>query len=93
MQKGAPANKLIMGMPMYGQTFTLGAEEDSPQTLSIGNEDTGLNAPASTGGEAGEYTRAKGFLSYYEVLNHAYRNHISTIQKTIKNLLTFCFFF
>lgn len=68
MQKGAPASKLIMGMPMYGQTFTLGTESDSPQTLSIGNEDTGLNAPASGGGEAGEYTRAKGFLSYYEVM-------------------------
>lgn len=73
MQKGAPAEKLIMGMPTYGQTFTLGAdEEDSTQILSMGSEDTGLNAPASTGGEAGEYTRAKGFLSYYEVPKRAY---------------------
>ncbi|KAF9410960.1 hypothetical protein HW555_010092 [Spodoptera exigua] len=67
MKKGAPAHKLIMGMPMYGQTFTLGTEKESPQSLSMNIENTGLNAPASDGGEAGEYTRAKGFLSYYEI--------------------------
>lgn len=27
----------------------------------------GLNAPTYGGGEAGEATRARGFLSYYEV--------------------------
>ena len=43
-------------MPMYGQSFTLN---------NAGNN--GLNAPARTGGTAGEFTRAKGFLAYYEV--------------------------
>lgn len=46
-----------MGLPMYGQSFT----------LSDANQN-GLNAPSYGGGEAGEFTRARGFLAYYEVL-------------------------
>lgn len=56
MEKGAPSSKLIMGIPMYGQTFT---------TEAVSNIGT-LNVPALSGGDAGEYTRAKGFLAYYE---------------------------
>lgn len=44
------------GMPLYGQSFSI----NDP---SAG---TGLNVPAS-GGQAGEFTRASGFLSYYEI--------------------------
>ena len=43
-------------MPLYGQSFTL----DSPDTH-------GLNAPARAKGRAGEFTRAAGFLAYYEI--------------------------
>lgn len=43
-------------MPMYGQSFTLATSKNN-----------GLNARAYGGGEAGESTRARGFLSYYEV--------------------------
>ena len=43
-------------MPLYGQSFTL----DSPDT-------NGLNAPARAKGRAGEFTRAPGFLAYYEI--------------------------
>lgn len=45
-----------MGAPLYGQSFSL-AERNVH----------GLNAPTYGGGEAGEATRARGFLSYYEV--------------------------
>jgi chitinase len=56
IEKGADPRKLILGMPMYGQSFSL-AERSN----------TGLNSPTYGGGEAGEDTRARGFLSYYEV--------------------------
>lgn len=43
-------------MPMYGQSFSL-----------ADNNKNGLNSPTYGGGEAGEATRARGFLSYYEI--------------------------
>ena len=55
---GADKKKLVMGMPMYGQTFTLGSTSE-----------TGLGAPAPAGGgKKGRFTRQKGFASYYEVI-------------------------
>ena len=56
MRKGAPREKLIIGMPTYGRTFTL----KDPGYYGIG-------AKAPRPGAAGKYTRENGFLSYYEV--------------------------
>lgn len=56
MDAGAPAEKLVLGMPLYGQAFTLDNTEEN-----------GLNAPARQKGQAGEFTRAAGFLAYYEI--------------------------
>lgn len=56
MEQGAPARKLVMGMPLYGQAFTLSDAKNH-----------GLNARAPGPGTAGEFTRAAGFLAYYEV--------------------------
>jgi len=56
IESGAPANKLVMGMPLYGQSFTLSNKKEN-----------GLNAPARDGGAAGPATRAKGFLAYHEI--------------------------
>lgn len=56
LSKGADKKKIIMGMPMYGQSFTL---------TQASNHD--LNSPSTGGGTAGEFTRAAGFLAYYEV--------------------------
>ena len=54
---GADKNKLVMGMPMYGQTFTIGSSDEH-----------GIGAPAPRGGgKKGRFTRQKGFASYYEV--------------------------
>lgn len=53
---GAPKDKLIIGMPTYGRSFTL----SNPANFKV-------NSPASGGGKAGEYTKESGFLAYYEV--------------------------
>lgn len=56
INKGAARKKLVLGIPMFGQSFTL---EDKGKY--------GLNAPAKEAGEAGDITGIKGFLAYYEV--------------------------
>ena len=53
---GLDRKKLILGFPLYGQSFTL-ADADNH----------GLNSQTYGGAEAGKYTKARGFLSYYEV--------------------------
>ena len=56
IEKGAPPSKLIMGIPLYGQSFTLSNKEDN-----------GLGAKSIGPGKAGEFTKSAGFLAFYEV--------------------------
>jgi len=56
MEHGADPKKLIMGMPTYGQSFSV----NDP------SKGRGLNAKAGKG-RAGQYTRAAGFLASYEI--------------------------
>ncbi|KMY91489.1 probable chitinase 10 [Drosophila simulans] len=69
MEKGAPSQKLVMGIPLYGQSFTLGNTNSS-----------GLNAKAPGPGEAGEFTRAAGFLAYYEICERVNRQGWQVVQ-------------
>ena len=55
--KGVPASKLVIGIPLYGHTFTLATD------------DSGINAPTSGPGDAGTFTRDAGFCSYFEVMH------------------------
>lgn len=57
MKQGAPKEKLMIGMPTYGRSFTL-----------VDKEKFDIGAPASGGGTSGNFTNESGFLSYYEVL-------------------------
>lgn len=53
---GAPAEKLLVGFPTYGNTFTL----KDPSNHGIG-------APIAGAGTPGKYTQEAGELAYFEV--------------------------
>ena len=69
VELGASKDKLVMGMPMYGQSFSI-AERTN----------TGLNSPAYGRGQAGEFTRAGGFLAYYEICDRVQRQGWTVVQ-------------
>ncbi|UJR30602.1 hypothetical protein I4U23_018127 [Adineta vaga] len=52
---GVSREKLIIGIPAYGRSYTLSTEQK------------GLHAPTNGPGYPGQYTKTRGFLSYYEV--------------------------
>ncbi|XP_067006667.2 probable chitinase 10 [Anabrus simplex] len=68
VKQGAPKEKLMIGMPTYGRSFTL----VDPAKFDIG-------APASGGGTAGKYTGEAGFMSYYEVCDFLHKENTTLV--------------
>lgn len=58
VEMGAKKEKLIMGIPFYGQSFTLTRSRESLP---------GEGALTSGPGRAGEFTKQPGMLAYYEI--------------------------
>ena len=59
LENGATRDKLLLGIPTYGRSFTL-ANPDVHETGS----------PAAAPSEAGSGTKEDGYLAYYEICNH-----------------------
>lgn len=56
LSKGCPANKIILGMPLYGRGFSL---KDPKKN--------GLDVPVTGKSIAGQFTREPGMMGYNEV--------------------------
>ncbi|XP_054155860.1 probable chitinase 10 [Oppia nitens] len=74
LKLGADPNKLIMGMPTYGRSFTLADPNKS-----------GFNAPTvGKGGKAGPYTGLAGTLGYFEIcMDRNWKVHRDDVQKVV----------
>ncbi|XP_048205920.1 chitinase-3-like protein 2 [Perognathus longimembris pacificus] len=69
IHKGMPAEKVIMGIPTYGHSFTLASA------------DTTLGSPASGPGAAGPITKEGGVLAYYEICQFLQGAKITRLQE------------
>ncbi|PVD37774.1 hypothetical protein C0Q70_00375 [Pomacea canaliculata] len=56
LDKGASPEKLVVGLPSYGRSFTLANKKDN-----------GVGAPTNGPGHPGPYSRESGILTYYEI--------------------------
>ncbi|CAF0741823.1 unnamed protein product [Didymodactylos carnosus] len=57
LERGCPAEKMNIGLAIYGRTFTISNESS---TVTIGSESIG-------GGEAGPFVKENGTLAYFEI--------------------------
>lgn len=62
-------------MPLYGQSFQL-----------VDVKNNGLNAKAPGPGQAGEFTRAAGFLAYYEICDRLYNKGWTVVKDELKRM-------
>lgn len=64
---GVPKNKLILGVPFYGRTYTLQDAESRGLKAYINKE--------RKGGLPGTYTNSTGFLAYFEICSLISQNN------------------
>lgn len=80
IQAGASANKLVVGVPSYGQSFTL-----------VDPNNNGVGAPTTGPGEAGPVTQAAGSLAYYEICDKIHNNGWQVVRDSADTIETYAF--
>ena len=65
-KKGISREKLNMGIPLYGQSYTLKSKSNSK-----------VNAPTKGPGRAGPYSLQPGFLTYFEICKNGTSTYIN----------------
>ena len=78
MQGGAPANKLAIGLAVYGRSLEL-----------TDSNDNGMGAPIKGAAPAGPFTREKGFWAYYEVSNIKENLNVKTLNNILEKVMGF----
>ncbi|XP_026300868.1 probable chitinase 2 [Apis mellifera] len=67
LNKGAPSNKMVLGLPMYGRTFILANKLNSSKESPIGQT-------SISDGFKGPYTGENGFMGYNEICEELITN-------------------
>ncbi|KAL5286328.1 CHIA.2 family protein [Megaselia abdita] len=70
IESGAPPSKLVMGIPLYGRSFTL-----------ADSKNFNINAPTNGPGLPGPLTRTSGFLGYNEICTNKWSEVFDPVQK------------
>jgi len=79
VSKGCPKHKLIVGIPTYGRSWTLGDWSSSTWEYDI-------NSTAMAAGEAGPLTKAKGFLAYNEICKYVQNEGWTKVSDPTNNM-------
>ena len=60
LSQGVAARKLLLGIPFYGQSFTL-------DNAAITRDQAAVGVRARGAGYPGQFTKQSGMLAYYEI--------------------------
>ena len=71
LDHGASADKLILGIPMYGRSFHLASIADSAPL-----------SPVTGPGAMGQYTKEAGFLAFYEICQQVLNGWVNVVDET-----------
>ena len=74
LDQGCPREKLVLGIPTYGRSFSLASD-----AISVGS-------PASGPGTKGPFTDEAGFLAYYEICEQVNTNTLIPVTDPTGNM-------
>ena len=66
---GFPANKILLGLSIYGRTFTL-----------LSGTNNGIGAPVTGAGKPGPWTEQEGYMGYYEICLNVLENNWKKVE-------------